>query len=56
MTKEEIKALRQKLRLSQEKFAHRLGVCYGSVSRWERGIGVPSHFAIKLLKQLNKKA
>ncbi len=48
----EIKELRQHLKLSQEKFAHLIGVSYGSVNRWERDLSKPSQLARKKLTDL----
>jgi transcriptional regulator with XRE-family HTH domain len=39
-------AVREALRMSQERFAHSLGVTAMSVSRWERGVQVPTDFQI----------
>ncbi len=36
--------------LTQEQFAARLGVTYSSVSRWERGRGIPSPLAIQKIE------
>jgi DNA-binding transcriptional regulator YiaG len=38
--------LRGLLGVSQERFAHELGVAYATVSRWERGVSRPSSMAI----------
>ncbi|MGL4500155.1 MAG: helix-turn-helix domain-containing protein [Planktothrix sp.] len=45
-----IKTLRQRMNLSQEKFAARLGVSFQTVNRWERGHATPSPMAIKLIE------
>ena len=37
MTAKEIKVLRKKLKLTQEKLAQKLRVSVATVSRWERG-------------------
>ena len=51
----EIKQARQKLGMSQQKFATKLGVGMMTVSRWERGIAKPSPLALeKLHKILDK--
>ena len=42
--------LRQRLGLSQEKFAARLGVSFQTVNRWERGRSRPSQLAINALR------
>ena len=49
-----IKELRLKLGLSQERFAQKLGVSLSSVTRWERGISKPSQLAQRRLDRLNK--
>ncbi len=51
----EIKALRIRLGVSQEKLAQLLGVSWGSVNRWEGGRGFPSHMAKEKLQALKKK-
>ena len=50
----DIKALRQRLNLTQEQLARRLGVSWATVSRWERGIGEPSPLAQKAIEGLLK--
>jgi len=52
MTKQEIKQVRQKLGMSQQKFATKLGVGMMTVSRWERGIAKPSPLALEKLHKL----
>jgi putative transcriptional regulator len=52
MTGKEIKSLRFRLGLTQEKFAQELGVTVSSVARWERGIRSPSPLAEKALQNL----
>lgn len=47
-----MKQLRQSSGLSQEKFAQKVGVSVGTVSRWERGAFTPSSLAEERLKQL----
>ena len=49
----EVKALREKLGLSQDAFAARLGVAPFTVRRWEKG-GKPSPMARQLLKEIEK--
>jgi len=48
----EVRELREKLNLSQQSFAERLGVGIASVSRWERGAGRPSKLAMMRVNQL----
>jgi len=52
MTPEEIKALRQALGDTLEQLAHRLGVTYSSVARWERGHQVPGLYYQGRLRRL----
>jgi putative transcriptional regulator len=49
MTKEEVKALREKLKVSQAVFANYLNVSAKSVQAWEQGIGKPAGAALRLL-------
>jgi len=49
-----IKAIRQYLKLSQEELAHKLGVSFTSVNRWENGQTKPSKLARKQLEALCK--
>ena len=43
----EITQLRKQMMLTQEDFAHELGVTASTVNRWERGESVPSRMAKK---------
>lgn len=52
MKKEDIKSLRKKLKLSQERFAALLGTTLCTVARWETGKCVPSQLAIRQLNLL----
>ena len=54
MDGKQIKELRLKLGLTQEDFAHRLGVVLPTVSRWEHGKSKPSRLAKKALEELMK--
>ena len=47
-----IKAIRQHLKPSQEELAHKLGVSFTSVNRWENGQTKPSKLARKRLEAL----
>ena len=47
-----VRTVRQRLDLSQERFAAKLGVTFSSVNRWENGRTKPSPLALKQLKQL----
>ncbi len=52
----DIKALRNKLGLTQEQLALRLGVQSLTVSRWERGVSQPSPMAQAQLARLEQEA
>lgn len=52
MTPKEIQEIRQKLCVSQEKFAQLLGATVVTVNRWENGKTRPSRLYIKELKEL----
>jgi putative transcriptional regulator len=52
MTKEEIKALRMRLGLTQWKLAVLLGVTELTIIRWEGGKYRPSALAMEKIKQL----
>lgn len=45
-----IRNFRQRLGLTQEQFAHYLGVTYLTVNRWENGHTKPSPMAMKLIE------
>jgi len=49
----DVKALRQKLGISRDAFARKLGVTYKTVYLWERG-AKPSPLALEKLKELEK--
>lgn len=44
--------MRQRLGLSQEKFAARLGVSFPTINRWENGRAEPSPLALKSIERL----
>ena len=46
-----IRELRLALQLTQEEFAHRLGVTLCTVNRWENNKSVPSRLAVRQLEQ-----
>jgi len=50
-----VQALRQRVGLSQEKFAAKLGVTFSTVSRWERQRSMPSPMAFDRMRQLLEK-
>lgn len=45
-----VRELRVLTDLTQEQFAAKLGVTYSSVSRWERGRGIPSPLAMQKIE------
>ncbi len=47
-----IKELRQRLDLTQEQFAQRVGVTYSTVNHWENGKRVPLPFLVKRLVEM----
>ena len=49
-----VRALRQRLGLTQEQFAHHLGVTFASVNRWENGQVKPSPLARQKLDALDR--
>ena len=52
MNGEEIRNLRKGLGWSQQRFSQELGVAWITISRWERGVSVPSRMAVRLLDDL----
>lgn len=48
----EVKRIRMALNLTQEEFAHRLGVTLCTVNRWENNRTLPSRLAKKQIQQL----
>ena len=53
--REKIRQLRQDLNITQENFAHEIGVTFATVNRWENGRTIPNKVAQKVLKLLEKK-
>jgi DNA-binding transcriptional regulator YiaG len=51
----DIKDIRIKLRLTQEELAHKLGVSWGTVARWEAGRSKPSKLAQRAIENLIRK-
>ena len=49
-----VKGLRRRLGLTQKQFAHRLGVTFASVNRWENGQVKPSPMARQKLEVLDQ--
>lgn len=56
MDRQEIKALRETLGLSQQELGVKLGLAAITVSRWERGTSQPRREALKGLEQLRREA
>jgi putative transcriptional regulator len=50
-----IRELRHNLNMTQENFAHEIGVTFATVNRWENGKTQPNKVAQKVLKQLERK-
>ena len=53
--REKIRQLRQNLNMTQENFAHEIGVTFATVNRWENGRTTPNKVAQKVLKIMEKK-
>jgi len=49
-----IKQLRQRLSLTQEQFAQKVGVTYGTVNHWENGKRTPHPYLIQRLLEIKK--
>ena len=49
-----IKELRQRLDLTQEQFAQRVGVTYSTVNHWENGKRIPQPFLVRRLLELKE--
>lgn len=47
-----VRTLRERLSLTQERFAGKLGVTFATVNRWENGRSKPSPLAMKQLGEL----
>ena len=52
---EMVREVRQRVGLSQEKFAAKLGVSFSSVSRWEHQRAMPSPLALERIRELVEK-
>jgi len=53
--RERIRQLREELNMTQENFAHEIGVTFATVNRWENGRTTPNKVAQKVLLLLEKK-
>jgi len=51
----DIKKLRKRLALTQEEFAHEIGVTFATVNRWENAKSKPSRLALRTLAVLREK-
>jgi putative transcriptional regulator len=49
-----IKELRKRLGLTQEQFAQKVGVTYGSVNNWENGKRTPQPFLVRRLVEMKE--
>ena len=51
----DIRVLRKQLGITQEEFAHRVGVTFATVNRWENAKSKPSRLALRILDELSRK-
>lgn len=49
-----VKGLRERLHITQEQFAHKVGVTYSTVNHWENGKRMPQPFLVKRLLELKE--
>jgi len=49
-----IKEIRTELQMTQEQLAHKLGVSFVTISRWELGKSKPSPLAVEKIARLEK--
>lgn len=49
-----VKELRERLHLTQEQFAHKVGVTYSTVNHWENGKRIPQPFLVRRLLELKE--
>lgn len=54
MEPDEIKAIREKLKMTQRVFANAVGVTETTISRWESGRVAPHQFLVDKIKELAK--
>jgi DNA-binding transcriptional regulator YiaG len=54
MDSNDVREIRLSMNLTQEEFAHRLGVTLCTVSRWENNKTSPSRLALKQIQRLSK--
>ncbi len=53
--RDRIRELRMSMNMTQENFAHEIGVTFATVNRWENGRTTPNRVAQKVLQQMEKK-
>jgi putative transcriptional regulator len=49
-----VKDLRERMNLTQEQFAQKVGVTYSTVNHWENGKRMPQPFLVKRLLELKQ--
>ncbi len=49
-----VKDLRERMKLTQEQFAQKVGVTYSTVNHWENGKRMPQPFLVKRLIELKE--
>ncbi len=49
-----VKELRKQLSMTQEQFAHKVGVTYSTINHWENGKRVPQPFLVRRLLELKQ--
>lgn len=49
-----VKELREWMKLTQERFAQKVGVTYSTVNRWENGKRMPQPFLVRRLLELKE--
>ena len=49
-----VKELRERLRLTQEQFAQRVGVTYSTVNHWENGKRSPQPYLVRRLLEIKQ--
>ena len=47
-----VKDLRERMKLTQEKFAQKVGVTYSTVNHWENGKRMPQPFLVRRLLEI----
>ena len=55
MDPKRIQEIRRRLKVTQEDFAHMVGVTFSTVNRWENGKSKPNRIAQRILVGLEKK-